>query len=433
MFNAFLQSIAKAQPSHRLWLAYSGGLDSQVLLHLAHCLQTQLAPLSLAAVHVHHGLSPHADAWAAHCRATCLALDIPCKIIAVEIPRQTGDSLEAAAREARYQAFRRVLGENEALLTAQHADDQAETLLLQLLRGAGAPGLAAMPAQTRCGAGWLLRPLLGFRRAELLAYAQQHALSWVEDESNQNLRFDRNYLRHQILPRLESRWRGVTHSLCRAARHQAENAALLHELGAQDLAACQQGNALLLSQLAQLSAPRTNNLLRHWLTVCGLPTPPAHKLQQIQTEVIAAGADRQPCVHWSGAQVRRYRGLLYAMPPLPAPPVTFNAEWHAQAAPPPLPLGTLQLAPDGDLHLPPQVQVRLRHGGETCRWHGHRVSVKKLLQSSDLPTWLRAFLPLIYSADTLVAVPGVAVCDPFRVPLGMGVQLHWERQRSQPT
>jgi len=407
-----------------LWLAYSGGLDSQVLLHLLHSAQTQFAPLQLRAVHVHHGLNSKANNWAEHCLQSCQHLSIPCKIIRVQIPQDTGESLEALARTVRYQAFKDLLQTNEALLTAQHADDQAETVLLQLLRGAGAPGLAAMPEKSRLGKGWLLRPLLGFRRADLFAYAQQHRLTWVEDDSNQDRRFDRNFLRHEILPLLENRWPATVKTLGTAARYQADNVELLRDLGKLDLQQCLHNTPLNIAALQTFSLARQNNVLRTWLGQQGFKLPPAHKLQQIHQTLIQARVDGQPCVNWQSVEIRRFRGALYAMSPLPSVPQGFSAVWQEVQAPV-LPLGHLHVIQGGTLRWPLQnLSVRLRQGGETCTLNGKTQALKKLLQTSSLPTWLRAFLPLLFQGKTLVAVPGIAVCDEFRV--NNGVHLEWD-------
>ncbi len=418
-------SQAASSSSKWVWVAYSGGLDSQVLLHLIHALKAQLAPLQVRAVHVHHGLNSRADAWVEHCRQSCERLEIPCEIMRVHVPQETGESLEAVAREARYEAFVSVLGTDDLLLTAQHADDQAETLLLQLLRGAGAPGLASMPTRMVLGKGQLLRPLLKVRRSTLLAYAQQQDLQWIEDDSNQDQRFDRNFLRQDILPRLEQRWPATTRVLCRAAQHQADNAGLLLEWGREDVRACAEGQGLSIEKLQLLSATRQNNALRTWLFDRGLTAPPTHLLQQIGDEVLRARTDRQPCIHWAETEVRRYRGVLYAMPSLPPVPPHFSAQWVG-AEPPALPLGRLSLQSGGELRWPlDHLSIRLRQGGETCRWRGHQQALKKILQASDMPTWLRAFLPLLYQGDTLVGIPGIAVCDECYVAQKGGVALHW--------
>ncbi|HDQ9214135.1 TPA: tRNA lysidine(34) synthetase TilS, partial [Pseudomonas aeruginosa] len=202
--SRLLQALAPWREAGGWCVAFSGGLDSTVLLHLLAQLARSEALPALSALHVHHGLQAAADGWPAHCQAVCRSLGIPLRVERVQVA--VGGSIEQAARDARYRAFQANLGEGQVLLTAQHLDDQAETLLFRLLRGAGLRGLAAMPASRPLGGGRLCRPLLGVSRAELEAYAQTHRLDWVEDPSNQDPRFSRNYLRREIMPRLASHW-----------------------------------------------------------------------------------------------------------------------------------------------------------------------------------------------------------------------------------
>ncbi len=255
-------------------MAFSGGLDSTVLLHLLAQLARSEALPALSALHVHHGLQAAADGWPAHCQVVCRSLGIPLRVERVQVA--VGGSIEQAARDARYRAFQANLGEGQVLLTAQHLDDQAETLLFRLLRGAGLRGLAAMPASRPLGGGRLCRPLLGVSRAELEAYAQTHRLDWVEDPSNQDPRFSRNYLRREIMPRLASHWPQAVAGMARCAAHLREAEDLLAELAAIDLRACRQPSELdwpdwldlpriALEPLRRLSAARQRNLLRAWL------------------------------------------------------------------------------------------------------------------------------------------------------------------------
>ncbi|MFS2200468.1 tRNA lysidine(34) synthetase TilS, partial [Pseudomonas sp. Pseusp3] len=252
-------------------IAYSGGLDSTVLLHLlAHLAKTESLP-ALSAIHVHHGLQAVADAWPEHCRSVCAALGVPLQIVRVQV--QPGASLERAARDARYHAFSEVIRPGEVLLTAQHRDDQAETLLFRLLRGAGVRGLSGMPRQRPLGKGHLLRPLLDATRAELEAYAAAHQLRWIEDPSNQDRQFSRNFLRHQVFPVLTTRWPQAMATMARSAAHLSEAQGLLDELAQIDLNQARTANefdwlglpSLELASLEKLSAARQRNALSHWL------------------------------------------------------------------------------------------------------------------------------------------------------------------------
>jgi tRNA(Ile)-lysidine synthase len=428
MLAAAMATVPNCQ---RVWLGYSGGRDSHVLLHAATALRAELPPL--IAVHVHHGLSPQADAWQAHCAQVCADLDVPLHSHHLNLARSARTSLEALARNARYQTLASCLQENEVLLTAHHAEDQAETLLLQLLRGAGAAGLAAMPAQRALGAGMLLRPWLEITRAQIQAYAEQQGLRWVEDESNASLAFERNFLRHQVLPLLQSRRAGVVTALARSARHQAENAELLHDLGEIDWVAAR-GQALpqvygdipaattsypplQVSALALLSPPRQRNLLRVWLQNCAIRPPPAARLDMLRQQVLSAATDSQPLLRWRDGEIYRYRGQLHVLPPLPPLP-TQPLPWRGEAYLN-LPLGCLyaQQKRGQGVYLPSgaQISVRFRQGGESLRINGHRHKLKKYLQEHAMPWWERSFLPLLYVDNELAVIPGLACGDDFRV------------------
>jgi len=413
----------QASPQY-VWVAYSGGLDSHLLLHtLAHtCHDTSNTGLKnhsnrLRAVHIHHGLHKEADNWAKHCQQICEALAIPCEVIRVNVRVAPRESLEANARTARYEAIAQLLGSNDIVLTGQHADDQAETVLLQLLRGAGVAGLAAMPQISRLGPGWLLRPFLNYSRAELYDYALKANLHWIEDSSNADTRFDRNFIRHQIMPLLQQRWPSVNHILARVARHQAEANELVQTVAEADWRVCQEQSTLLLPALSRLSPARQGNLLRFWIKQIGLPPPSSVQVQQILNNLLTAKADRQPLVRWPGAEVRRYRHHLFAMPPPPpVPEASYTLTWQLPQ-PLRLPWGDMKATEiEGQgLALPAgtSLQIRFRQGGETFHWHGHQRIVKKLLQAAHLPPWQRPFMPLIYIENTLLAMPNIGIADGF--------------------
>jgi tRNA(Ile)-lysidine synthase len=428
-----VEVLSTYRDTQQIWLAYSGGLDSQVLLHAIAQLRSQLPQQQLRAVHIHHGLHPQADHWANHCQAMCQAVAIPCEIIHVQVRQAPRESLEANARTARYQAIAQLLDPADIVLTAQHADDQAETVLLQLFRGAGVAGLAAMPVVTRLAAGWLIRPLLNYTRAQLYAYAQQVQLQWIEDSSNADVQFDRNFLRHQIIPHLQQRWSGISQTLSRVARHQAEAHELLQDLAKIDWETCRTKHLsqLNLAALAALSPARQRQVIRYWLNQCQLPIPSSVQLQQLLHNLVSAKTDRQPVVRWRGVEVRRYRQLLFAMPPLPPQPaISYQLTWSLPQVLA-LPLGQLSaiLVSGQGLALPSDtvLQVRFRQGGEIFHWHGHQRVVKKLLQGLQLPPWQRHFIPLIYLNNTLVAIPKIGVRDELRASAGqMGWEIRWQ-------
>lgn len=421
--------------AQRYWVAYSGGLDSSVLLQ---ALAQRRAALGgeLRAVHVNHHLQPQANAWQAHCERTCGELDVPLECRDVSVVPATGESLEAVARTQRYAAYRKLLRAGDLLLLAQHRDDQLETFLLQALRGAGVRGLAAMRIRAKCGAGKLARPLLGFTRAELRAWAERQRFDWLEDPSNADTRFARNYLRHEILPRLKARWPAAAETVSRSARHCGEAVGLLAALAAEDWKQCAdgEGRSLAVAALRKLGLPRTKNLLRFWFDQLELPSPPAHKLEQVFTDVLAAGTDRNPRVNWQGAELRRFRGRLYAMAPLPEAPARElrlrpGSTQHLGAG-----LGNLSLlAADGEglraaLCPADGFRIGFRSGGEVCRPTGraHRRPLKKWLQEFAVLPWMRERLPLIYAGDELAAVAGLFVCAPFAAGKGEpGLRIQW--------
>jgi tRNA(Ile)-lysidine synthase len=404
--------LGRLSPIQTAWIAYSGGVDSTVLLHAASRLQNGL---DLRAVHVNHHLHAEAGRWAGHCESVCKQWAVPLTVRAVDARAAAGQSPEAAAREARYEAFRALLQPGEVLLTAQHRDDQGETLLLQLFRGAGPAGLAGMPAVAELGRGRLARPLLDISRDTLLAYAREHRLSWVEDSSNAHPGFSRNYLRHRIWPRLLHHWPGLGRTLARAARLQAGATEVLADCARADLerVADAASGALSVRELGALSPARRNNLLRHWVGRHGARMPSEAVLEQIAAAA-AARRDAAPCVTWGGLEVRRYRDRLYLVAPL-EPVESGEHRLDADGA---VRLPGLDLRLDADrlarLGLNTQnlewpLYIRFRRGGERIRLPGraHHHSLKKLLQERAVPPWLRDRLPLVYCGDELIAVLGL--------------------------
>jgi tRNA(Ile)-lysidine synthase len=422
-------------PKQRFLVAYSGGLDSHCLLHLLSVCREQLA-VPVEAVHVHHGLQRDADRWVAHCQQVCQQLDVPLTVLHVEAQAAKGESPEAAARKARYAALQKVIREGDVLLTAQHHDDQAETLLLQLFRGSGSRGQAAMPKQRAFAGGEHWRPLLDVSRDELRQYAEQQRLNWVEDPSNQDTCFDRNYLRHEVMPTLLRRWPAIVETLGRVASQQAENETLLEVLADQDMQGLLAADrSLSLVGLSGLDEARQRNVLRLWLREQGLALPSRGKLSQVQRDMLGAGEDRNPHLEWPGVELRRYRGRLYAMSPLRAVDENWCREWDLQERVD-LPWSGQLLSRRGigeglrtDLgesgHL---IQLRLRHGGERCRpaGRGQHHSLKNLFQEAGIPPWQRQRTPLLFVGEELAAVPGLCVCEPFAAPKGgVGLQIDW--------
>lgn len=404
------EALARTPPGRPVWIALSGGLDSCLLLTLA-ARAAQRHPRPLYAIHVNHGLQAAAADFEGHCRALCSRLGVPLFVEHVRV-EVAGQGVEAAAREARYAAFARRVKAGETLWLAQHADDQAETLLLAALRGSGVRGLAGMPAERDWRGYRLVRPMLAFTRVELEDFARRFALAWVEDPSNRDTGLDRNFLRRDILPRLTQRWPGASQALARSAAQAGEADGLLDELAALDLAAAGGEPACLrVAALRTLPPARQRLLVRHACQCLGLPTPPAARLATLLAQ-FEARDDARVHVAWRGGEARRWRGALYLEVPQDAPSPDWWAEWDGR---PGLatPLGRI------DFSLTPVVgepadrfRLTLRRGGEALRVAGRgRRDVKRLLQEAGVPPWRRSRQLLVWHGDTLVAVPGVAVAE----------------------
>ena len=398
-------------------LALSGGLDSVVLLHALHDIAPELeAPFE--AVHVNHGLHGDALEWENFCEELCASLDVPLTSLQLQLEAVRGFSLEALAREARYSIIAEELTEGEMLLTAHHGDDQVETFLLQLLRGAGVQGLASMPVSREWSSGWLARPLLDFSRAELEAWAREQGLCWREDPSNRETDIRRNYLRHEVIPLLKEQWPGLVATTARSAGHCAEAARVLRELAEDDLMPVLDPARpwqLPLQGLAALSDERLKNLLRYWINSHDLPVPGQKVLARILREVIPAREDALPQVDWDGGQLRRYRGRLYLMPSLPpVPDASLVLDWDGYdrlALPPGL--GSLS-ARESVSWLRSGVSVVFRQEGMSCRPAGREGerSFKRLCQDLHIPPWLRSRLPLLVRNGRLLAVADYCLCEP---------------------
>ncbi len=416
--------IASLPAARRCWIGYSGGCDSTVLLDLAAGLRGRLAPTlapTLAAVHIDHGLNPASSQWAEHCQARCAALGVPLVQRRVKVPAGSGQGPEAAARTARYAALAELLDPGDLLLTAHHRDDQAETLLLALLRGSGVRGLGAMRAVSPLGPGYLVRPLLPFPRADLLAYAQARGLAWVEDPSNLDLDLDRNWLRHRLMPLLAERWPAAGQTLARGAGHCAEAAGLVDRMAAEHgpRLAGQRPGTLTVTGLRGLDGPLCRAVLRHWIGALGLPPPDSKNLARVMDEALTARPDASPLVAWSGCEVRRYRDDLFALVPLPRSPVGLELDWRGPELDLPPGLGRLALVDAAGHPISPQAidpaGLRVRFGvpGLNCRPAGgvHHRPLKHLYQEAGIPPWLRPYQPLVFAGERLFAVADLWVCE----------------------
>lgn len=430
-------------------VGYSGGLDSTVLLHL---LATGLLRGNgLRAVHVHHGLHGDADRWAEHCVRVCAGLGVALAVVRVAVDTHGGQGQEAAARGARHAAFAAALGEGEALALAHHRDDQAETFLLRALRASGPDGLAAMRPWRAFGSGWLWRPLLDTPRTALLAYAQAHALDWIEDTSNADTAFDRNFLRHRVMPVLRERWPQVDAALARGARLSAEATDLLDREDARTLAnaATADPHVLRCDALRALPPQRRARALRRWIARLGLPPLPAHGVSRIETDLLDARDDAQPEFAWAGTRVMRWRDLLHADRRRGALPADWVVEWEGRDALA-LPTGDLLQFQTGiggcdGNHDAAEVNAatsvastyafrfvaHARRGGERIvlpgRTHSH--TLKHVLQDLGVPPWERELLPLLSDAEgRLLAAGDLIYSASFDAWLRQsGMRLKWVR------
>ncbi|KRG62666.1 tRNA(Ile)-lysidine synthetase [Stenotrophomonas humi] len=401
--NLLPPSLLDAAIDRPVMVGFSGGLDSTALLHLLANAPAR-APGSLRAVHVHHGLQSQADAWELHCRDVCRQWNIPLQVVRVEVARDSGDGLEAAARAARHGAFKTQLQDGEWLALAHHEDDQAETFLLRALRGSGIDGLAAMRHLRAFGNGQLWRPLLPVSRATLEAYAQHHQLPWIDDPSNDSDSFDRNFLRLQVLPLLRERWPQAAAAMARSAGLAADASNLLERQDEDDLQTClRENNTLSIAALKQLPGARQSRVLRRWARQRGLPPLPANGVRSIQQHVLPAADDQQAEFRWGGARIIRWRGHLHAATRLPEWPPGWQTQWDGHN-PAQLPDGaTLSLLGAAAFDTP--LSLRQRHGGERIQLPGreHSHQLKHRLQASDTPPWLRAHLPLLCDGDEVLA------------------------------
>jgi tRNA(Ile)-lysidine synthase len=413
-------------------IALSGGLDSTVLAHALARTRRQHGR-RLVAVHVDHRLHAESAAWAEHCRKLAESLTIDFMIETADVDVSGGRGLEAAARDARYSILARHVGHKDWLLSAHHQDDQAETLLLNLLRGSGPAGMAGIGSLNRLAAGWLARPLIDVARGDLEQYAANERLAWVEDPSNEDERFDRNFLRHAVLPRLESRWPDAAARLARSAELAGEANALLEALARMDLERIgSRPERIEIGGLQSLPDARQRNLLRFALRQSGLPLPGAARLQAIVEQLATAREDAQPLVIWPGAAVRRYRGVLYLLPDSLAgtPPgdLTLRADEPLELG---LGMGRLVLARTGEVGLSPEavaagLVVRYREGGESIRAQGYGTTrkLKKLLQEQGIVPWMRDRVPLLFAGEELVAVADLWVAEGAAIQGGLAVLWH---------
>ena len=419
--DTWLTELLAAIPVHlrrrTLYLAFSGGLDSRVLLHGLLALREKGLLDEVQLLHVHHGLLTEADEWAEEAQHLGAQLNVSVQVLRVEVDRQSGQGVEAAARKARYAALTGVMRAGDVLLTAHHQDDQAETFLLQLMRGAGVRGLAAMPSlqpvSLRDGEGWHLRPLLHVSRAALLQQALRLGLTWVDDPSNADLSLARNHVRHEVLPVLMQHWPSARQTLARCAGRMASTEGLLRDLARIDLhdLRSEDGRRLNVGDLLRLSVPRRQNALRAWLLELGLPALPEARLDEL-SRVLAAREDALPHVAWPGGALVRWRDGLYAVSEAALRRQAHLPDWSgclwSVQQPLDLPALGVRLVPAQALGRgldAARVQQGLHvHVRSSLTSSSARATLGKRFQALAIPPWGRAHVPLLYLEEHLVQV-----------------------------
>jgi len=435
--ESVLAQCFNSTPDKKIIIAYSGGVDSQVLLvALAKLKQQGQLSNDIVVCHVNHGLSPNADSWQTFAQQQCDRFSLPLITHKLKLKKQPQQSLEAMARDARYQVLIQASVEPAFIVTGHHLNDQTETFLLALKRGSGLKGLSAMPASSVLAQHHLLRPLLSVSRNDILFYAQQHDLSWIEDESNSDEHYERNFLRHQIIPALSERWPSINKTITRSARHCFEAQQLLNELAEQDLTDCQQAPyKLSIVKLNALSEPRLKNLLRHFLASYKLLMPTDQQLAQI-CQQLNADADKSPVIQLANCCFRRFKHELYLT----------NIYQDISSWQQAIDVDSLATVESLNVALPEQlgavslsllastsntesawqtgikkpkvgqlVTIRFAHNNPTClpEYRQRSRSLKKVLQELAIPPWQRKRLPFIFYDDELVAVVGHFVCQDY--------------------
>jgi len=426
--QSVLASLDKLNDVSRFLLAFSGGIDSYVLLHVLASHRHHFKDTNLQAVHINHSLNINSDQWALRCQSICEQLSVGFVAIDVDATPRVGESPEARARAVRYEAISRLIRPGDCLLTAHHQDDQVETLLLQLMRGSGPKGLAAMPEVSTFHQALIARPLINVRREDIQAYAIKHQLKWIDDDSNRDVKYDRNFIRHEIIPRLQQRWPSLSQTVSRSARYCAEASEILEAAARIAIEGMQSadGNSLSVSALQHYSHAEQKNILRYWFQSKGLSTPSSVQLDQVVEQILTAAIDATPRLTWEGSEVRRYRDYVYALPALKEINVEQSITWNPDEPLEVESVGTLNAVESSGEGVARKfiesnnLTVSFRQGGESIQPAGRKEkhALKKLFQEAGIPPWVRERTPLIYIGNDLAAVGELFISQKFHAQAG---------------
>ncbi|MEM8843447.1 MAG: tRNA lysidine(34) synthetase TilS [Pseudomonadota bacterium] len=406
-------ALDRIDQNNTIWIAFSGGIDSAVLLHAVTSVAKDTGH-TVKAIHIDHQIHKDSKEWSEFCKNQCRILSVFYRSISVELKYVSELGVEGSARIARYQAFEDILESEDILLTAHHADDQVETILLQLFRGAGVQGLTGCAMQRDLGKAQMLRPLLEVSRQQIEEYAKSYELSWLEDPSNKSIQYDRNFLRHEVLPLINMRWHGLRETIARSSQWQTESSYLLDRLAKQDLEFSDVlENPIPIKKLKCLDSTSMKNALRWWMRENKFPMPSAQILNHIISDVINSSQDSEACVRWQHCECRKYRNKLYLLEQLNAHDSNQMYEWNIEL---PLQIDSLGLTLTQEKLLEHGVKcdqletllVKFRQGGETIkpRGRGCHKDLKTLFQEASVEPWLRDRIPLLYRNESLIFVWG---------------------------
>jgi tRNA(Ile)-lysidine synthase len=423
--DSLLSLLNQFPSSSKFWIAYSGGMDSSVLLHLFHTNEIKINQ-EVEVLYVNHGLQQEADDWGKFSKKQCQQYDLPFTQLQINDNCPKGESIEAWARDKRYELIEEIMNENDVLFTGHHKDDQVETFFLQALRGAGPRGLASMPIIKEKNNTFHVRPLLSYSREDLTHYATEHNLKWQDDKSNVDNRYDRNYFRHNVAPIIEERWPAYRDTVSRLIEYQKEYKHLLNDVASDDIKSTLQVNkSLNLEMIKTLSVARQKNLVFVWLRQLSLQSPGSKNIEKIITDVINSSTDKSPCVNWANVEVRRYKNSLYAMSAMQEYDVDIEFKWQPENI---LNLfeETLFAKPEQGIGISKEKVkeaefiIRFRKGGEEIKPDNfsHNKTVKQLFQERSVLPWFRDKIPLVYIDNELAAIPGFCVDKNFLAEKG---------------